>query len=289
MQPLRSYLVCATPRSGSTLFCEILSNTDIAGRPKEYFEMLIETGLPRQPQQYFEPNDEHADVIDMLGRPLLHSNPAWFVQWGGENYARYLTHILEEGTTSNAVFGAKMMWGYFADFSSSVRQVPAYADPELTVPELLARIFPRLQYIRVTRLDKARQAVSLWKAIQTQQWREDVSIAEAQHEAIPQKKSAVFNFSALRHLERQIIAHEAAWQNYFAASGIQPLVIVYEELIDAFEETMQRVFQYPDIPEPEKITRPPMQRQADAQSEDWVQQYQYLKQAQEDGSVESVA
>ena len=49
-----SYLVCATQRSGSTLLCELLRATDVAGVPDEYFERLRETGTPRQPRQYFE-------------------------------------------------------------------------------------------------------------------------------------------------------------------------------------------------------------------------------------------
>ena len=33
-----SYLVCATERSGSTLLCELLAGTGVAGRPEEFFE-----------------------------------------------------------------------------------------------------------------------------------------------------------------------------------------------------------------------------------------------------------
>ena len=49
-----SYLVCATQRSGSTLLCELLKGTEVAGVPDEFFEALRSTGLPRQPRQYFE-------------------------------------------------------------------------------------------------------------------------------------------------------------------------------------------------------------------------------------------
>ncbi|MCP4417029.1 MAG: hypothetical protein GY805_10425 [Chloroflexi bacterium] len=35
--PAISYLICATPRSGSTLLCEALRNTNLAGNPDEYF------------------------------------------------------------------------------------------------------------------------------------------------------------------------------------------------------------------------------------------------------------
>ncbi|MBE9506501.1 MAG: hypothetical protein IMY86_00490, partial [Chloroflexi bacterium] len=37
MRPHTSYLICATNRSGSSLLCEALKNTGIAGRPEEYF------------------------------------------------------------------------------------------------------------------------------------------------------------------------------------------------------------------------------------------------------------
>ena len=44
----RSYLVCATPRSGSTLVCKALRATGVAGRPEEYFEALLHSGRPRR-------------------------------------------------------------------------------------------------------------------------------------------------------------------------------------------------------------------------------------------------
>ena len=48
--PAHSYLVCATERSGSTLLCELLAGTGVAGRPEEYFEFLSATGHVRQPR-----------------------------------------------------------------------------------------------------------------------------------------------------------------------------------------------------------------------------------------------
>ena len=34
---IKSYLICATPRSGSSLLCEALRNNGLAGNPDEYF------------------------------------------------------------------------------------------------------------------------------------------------------------------------------------------------------------------------------------------------------------
>ena len=51
-----AYLVAATERSGSTLLCELLAGTGVAGRPEEYFEFLSATGRVRQPREFVRPN-----------------------------------------------------------------------------------------------------------------------------------------------------------------------------------------------------------------------------------------
>ena len=56
--PALSYLICATPRSGSTLLCSALEDTGIAGHPEEHFEVLLETGQPRQPRDYFQRSND---------------------------------------------------------------------------------------------------------------------------------------------------------------------------------------------------------------------------------------
>ena len=35
--PVTSYFICATPRSGSTLLCDLLARTGVAGNPESYF------------------------------------------------------------------------------------------------------------------------------------------------------------------------------------------------------------------------------------------------------------
>ena len=47
-----SYLVCATQRSGSTLLCELLKDTGVAGRPQEFFEAMRDTGVPPHPGDF---------------------------------------------------------------------------------------------------------------------------------------------------------------------------------------------------------------------------------------------
>src|SRR5207245_1162163 len=118
MQPHTSYLICATPRSGSTLLCEALTNTGLAGRPEEFFQACKETGLPRRPLEYFEGIDT-TEVATILGEgagPDEHlMQPV-----SGESFADYLARVIEQGTTPNGVFGAKVMWAYFQGLLSTL-------------------------------------------------------------------------------------------------------------------------------------------------------------------------
>src|SRR5579859_3534846 len=109
MRPRQCYLICATPRTGSTLICETLRLSGLLGVPKEYFEYLKETGLPRQPAQYFLPCEEggrySARFLQLLGFPRLRTDPERIAEYRS-SYHEYLQRVLNCGTTPNGVFGA---------------------------------------------------------------------------------------------------------------------------------------------------------------------------------------
>jgi trehalose 2-sulfotransferase len=185
--------------------------------------------------------------------------------------------VLAEGTTSNGVFGAKVMWGYFDDFINNLRTIPSFK--ELPTPTLLSTAFPHLRYIWVTRNDKLRQAISLWKAIQTWTWREDES-STPRDQSVHPKKELCFHFQAIDHLRQQIVENERAWQSYFDASAIEPLQVTYEDLSENYEATTVQILRYLHIPISEctVFAERRMKRQADALSEEWVARYHHLKQ-----------
>jgi LPS sulfotransferase NodH len=83
-----SYLLCATPRTGSNILCEALRATRVVGGPDDYFW----------------------------------SPPVWYERWQVSSFPAYLARLLEEGTGPNGVFGCKMMWHYVDEL------VPRLAD-----------------------------------------------------------------------------------------------------------------------------------------------------------------
>ena len=271
MQLNRSYLICATPRSGSALLCEALNNTGLAGHPDEYFETLKATGLPRQPLQYFEGLDNEEVRAHLGSYSRVGEEPTRAQLWGTQDYTSYLARALEEGTTPNGVFGAKVMWGYLDDFLAQLHELPAF---KLDAPTLLGQTFPELRYIYMTRRDKLRQAISLWRAIQTWTWRAD---AHEPHDAPSlHPNTLLFHAEAVDYLLQQLEAHDAAWRAFFKEYAIEPFTVVYEEFVPAYEETARALLRYLAVPHTEDLALAPrrMKQQSNHLTEDWVQQWQ---------------
>jgi len=252
-------LVCATQRSGSTLLCELLKGTEVAGVPDEFFEALRSSGLPRQPREYFRSPDME-DIANRLapteqGRP---EQPGEFAGW--------FDYAVHRGTTPNGVFSSKLMWNYFDDFRARVRELTGMEN--LTFNQALDRIFPNLRIVFVRRRDKVSQAVSLWRAIQTQKWREAEDLST-------QSPQATYDYRAIKFLVDELHRWDANWEDWFHATGREPVRVIYEEFVGARASTLGRVLDALGIPPRELASNGngPMRRQADDVSQDWVEQF----------------
>jgi LPS sulfotransferase NodH len=284
VRPEISYLICATPRSGSTFLCEALDDTGIAGHPAEHFEVLMETGQPRQPRDYFQrSNDpevwallddpEFRNVLGEYGGRYAEHPARRDPAWRPPDFEGLVEDALRSGTTDNGVLGTKIMWAYFRDFVRLARRTPGLEG--VRPYDVPACVLPNLRrFVWIRRDDTTRQAVSLWKALQTQQWRRD-SDDDVGGQGLR------FNFAAVDHLKLRIDEHNAAWQSFFERSGIEPLRIVYEEFVEAYEENVLGLLNGLEIPIPEgfTVTQPKMKRQADELSEEWVRLYNEHKAA----------
>ena len=288
-RPTRSYLVCATQRSGSTLVCQALKATGVAGRPEEYFEALQHTGRARRPEEYFN-GVEDSSILSHLGVRGGGEDPRpRSPQWSRTAYDRYLDWAMEQGTTPNGVFGAKLMWNYLEDFVSLVRNVPEYRD--LPLADLLPAVFPELTFVRVIRANKVRQAVSLWKAVQTASWRQNAEQA-APNDPIPedtdtppyksyleQNRPALrFHFGAISHLLGMILANEARWDAFFEHTRIRPVLVLYENFAADYENSTLSVLRQLGLELPaEAKLEPRMKSQSDGINDDWARRYSELR------------
>jgi LPS sulfotransferase NodH len=267
VRPTSSYLICATPRSGSTLLCEALESTGVAGHPREYFEELKETGVPRRPREYFW-GLRSPDVLRLLPHDSeLDRSAEQQPSWNRDDYGRHLAASFEQGTTANGVFGAKLMWGYFSDFLELMRGIPRFAG--MGDGSLLNAAFPGLRYVFISRSDKVRQAVSLWRALQTWVWQGNDTRGR------DGEQRSVYSFDAIDHLLDQLRRHEDAWRGFFFRVGQQPLQLFYEDIAGDLARSVDQVLGAVGVERSGERAqlRQRMTRQSDELSESWVQSY----------------
>ena len=198
MKNIDSYLVCATPRTGSTLLCGLLASTNVAGRPESYF---------RQPDEQL-----------------------WAARWdidcssdGVFDYSGYVRAAFAAGRTKNGVFAARIMWGTMDYLVERLGNVfPALAGGDLN---LLNKAFGHTGFIYLHRDDVLAQAVSWLRAEQTSVWHQTGQEEFRQPEQEPR-----FDFDRIRELVQMIEEHNSAWRAWFDSFGIQPHMVRYEDL-----------------------------------------------------------
>ena len=244
VRPRKSYFICTTARSGSSLLCNVLSATGVAGNPDEYFGENDQT--------------------------------AWGKKWGeSSSYNDHLDRVFREATTPNGVCGVKMFIAdgyndeYLYDFTRKASALPRYEGRGLSVPEMVADLFPSLHYIWLTRRNKVRQAVSFSKALQTTVW------MSYRRRETRKPQPAAYDFQHIRRQLHRLVLQEAQWQEYFNAAGVTPLTIVYEDFAQDYNQTIRRVLDFLDLKLPEDfwLQKPYLVKQADEESERWVQRY----------------
>jgi LPS sulfotransferase NodH len=231
MADSRSYLLCGTPRTGSTLLCSLLASTGVLGRPESYF---------RGPDE-----------------------PAWAARFGlavrggrARDYHAFVEAVREAGTTGNGVFGARVMWGSLERVVEGLGQAPGQPDRDV-----LEGAFGPLTFIHLRREDVAAQAVSWSRAEQTGYWQSgDV----ARHE--PRE-----DLAQMQWLHATIRRHNAAWQAWFDAQGVEPHRLTYEGLVSDPHEAVVAFAARLGVELPgDWRARSPHRRQADELNRAWT-------------------
>jgi len=192
-----SYLICATPRTGSSLLCGLLDSTGVAGHPQSWFR--------RQAELEFAASWGITDASE-----------------GTFGYPDYFRAAAAAGSTANGVFAARIMWGTMDEVTAHLASVhPGHAG---SASGLLSAAFGRTRFVYLRRGDVVAQAVSLLRAEQTGVWFET---ADERQEPTVQPG---FDFGQVRDLVQQVKEDNVSWEAWFAAEGIQPYRVLYEEL-----------------------------------------------------------
>ena len=137
------------------------------------------------------------------------------------------------------------------------------------------------------RANKIRQAVSLWKAVQSATWRqeepngslpEDTDTPSYQGFVNDLKPQMRFHYGAIRHLLNQLIQQEAAWDAFFEHTRIKPTLVLYENFAADIEPSTRSLLEKLDIDPPDDLNiKTRMKSQSDGINDDWARRYSEIR------------
>lgn len=133
------YLICATPRVGSTLFCHTLAATGAAGHPVDWLD-----------------ENKEDELREELGRPAA-------------DRAELLAHTFASCRSAEGVGGMKIMWEQLDRVMADLREFAGMGDLP-SGPERFGEAFRGSRAVHLSRRNKVRAAISYWLAITTGQW-----------------------------------------------------------------------------------------------------------------------
>jgi LPS sulfotransferase NodH len=233
-----AYLICATPRTGSTLLCGLLTSSGVAGRPASYFNRrgLHDYALA---WRIARPHDGRIDDT-------------------------YLRAALAAGRTPNGVFGGRIMAETLPEL---IGDLAADAAAPASDVELLRARLGRLGFVHLRRRDVVAQAVSWAKARQTHFWHPGEAVE-------PGGGPAHYDEELIGRLVAAIEGFEANWAAWFAAHGVEPHRVVYEELAADPLRIAHGVLDHLGLPVPPgRRLVVGHQRQADHLNADWAARF----------------
>ena len=240
MSARRSYLICCLPRSGSWLLSEALESTGRAGRPREYFG--------------FESYRDLCNAYNLSSRSPVEA---------------VLSRLRDTYSTPNGIFGAKAHWIQFQFLTGLLANAQQVGWHSVTAR--LNASLPCLRYIRLTRSDKVRQAISYYRALRTNVWW-DIS---GKGIAVPPSPTPSFDFYAIDELRKSLQAQEREWARFFAVSGATALTVYYEDMQQDLSGEVTRILNYLEVTDhsPAAPSQPRLHVQRDELTEDWVSRY----------------
>ena len=187
----------------------------------------------------------------VLGAPMEYPNVRTvqriIQRLGRGNIVAYWKELKRRRTSPNGVFGYKLFVNTFE------RELLPYLNPD--------------RVIYFTRSDKAAQAVSYARALQTDAW-----FAGAKELEKP-----IYSFEQIRGCEDAIRQQEAAWEDIFATTKTVPLRINYDDLRSDPNSVLDLVCRDLGV-EPDPIVEcnvPEIERQGDAINREWIERYKH--------------
>ncbi|MEW9922076.1 Stf0 family sulfotransferase [Marimonas sp. MJW-29] len=244
-----AYVICSNPRSGTTLLCDMLARTGVAGRPDSFFR---EKSL-----------QEWCDDWGITG-PADPQDP--------EFTKRYFDAMRKEGRGDTPVFGMRVMG---PDLGLACAWLDRAHPGQPSAPAGFDAAFGPTRFVHLSRADKLAEAVSYLRAEQTGFWHQRPDGSALEHLEPTQPEG--FDAAAIHARKLELAGYDAAWEAWFAAEGITPLRITYEALAENPNGVLALVLAFiGQDPALASGVAPGVRKLANATSAAWIARYRSL-------------
>jgi LPS sulfotransferase NodH len=241
-----AYIICATPRSGSTLLCGMLAQTGVAGQPDSFFRS--------QSTDWWA---KHWGLPDRTKLPQL------------EFERVYLAATLREGKAATPLFGMRLMQ---ESLDGLCNRLAGLFPGTTHAPLVLQQAFGRTLFIHLTRGDKLAQAVSRVRAEQSGLWHRAPDGSEIERLGPPQPLR--YDPQRIGQILQKLKTDDQNWNEWFTRCGITPLRLTYEALSHdpaaAVAEILRRLGQ---DPVGARDLSPPVAKLSDQINRDWITRF----------------
>jgi LPS sulfotransferase NodH len=140
----KSYIICTSPRNGSTLLCQLLTNTNVAGVPDSYFH---------------KPSLNNWMEVHGIAPNSLDNR--------SETLEAVLKKAHKTGPAETGMFGLRLQGGRLNYFMDQLKLLHSEQNSDV---ERLNTTFGKAAFIFLSRKNKLEQAISCVKAMQTGLW-----------------------------------------------------------------------------------------------------------------------
>jgi len=241
-----AYVICTSPRSGSTLLCRLLAATGVAGNPESYFhrpslqDWLAEFGITP------DAGASEREALDLIFQAAI-----------------------TEGRGETGIFGLRLQRHSFDFFTRKLDVLHPARSSDI---HRFQAAFQRTLFVHLTRHDKIEQAVSYVKAQQSGLWH--LAPDGTELERLSPLREPIYDDAEIRACFETMTAHDRDWEHWFETEAIEPLRLSYEAIAAEPLGTLRRVLERLGVdPEAANGIRPSVRKLADGASHDWVTRF----------------
>lgn len=246
MTVFQSYVICTSPRSGSTLLCRLLAATGKTGNPESYFH---------------NPSiDEWRDQFDLAPEGLTTERDLLNAVFGAAR---------KRGAGNTNIFGLRLQRHSFEFFMEKTAVLYPGLSRDL---DRFRAAFGETLFIHLTRTNKLEQAVSFVKASQTGLWHQAPDGTELERLSPP--RQPIYDADEIAGRLAELTAFDQDWEDWFAREKIDPLRVTYDELAVDSAEALARILGRLGVDrEAAKGISPTVAKLADETNRSWMERF----------------